>query len=258
MTHVFTLVLLLYFSVAQLYSQEIINQDFEQGLPFDSWKMGENAELGHLIGVNKSNFFRFHPKYKAEKLTTPLLNLTNGYYRLYFNWSENGFNRPDSTIVSFSNDSGLSWNRLGRIGGGNGGLWQIDSFEIGQNLGTNCFIRFEYNGTGRFPSTYLNLDEIKISKVEMPNGLISNSLDVHIELFPNPTTHLVNLKIDNKLFQNLHYEIYDLNGKLWEKNSLGNDEIIRKQFDFLHFGKGIYFINFFEKSAQKTLKIIVQ
>ena len=74
MQKIITFYLLFFFSFSTLKAQDILKEDFELGLPKKTWQVSDKGELGHLIGVDKSKFFKFHPKYKNEKLVTPILN----------------------------------------------------------------------------------------------------------------------------------------------------------------------------------------
>ncbi len=259
MQKIITFYLLFFFSFSTLKAQDILKEDFELGLPKNTWQVSDKGELGHLIGVEKSKFFRFHPKYKNEKLVTPILNLSGGgYYRLYFNWSENGNSNPDSTIISFSIDSGLNWKRMGSFGGGNNSLWQLDSIELGENGAEASIIKFEYKGSGRFPATYFNIDDIKISKVEKPSGIGSINLNAKIDLFPNPISNHAILKIENVEKKLLQYQIFDISGIVYKQNLIGNEQFIIEHIDFSDLTQGIYFVKIFDNEAQKTIKVILQ
>jgi hypothetical protein len=259
MQKIIAICLLFFYNFSQLKAQEVLRQDFELGLPLSTWQVSEKGELGHLIGVEKSNFFRFHPKFKNEKLLSPILDLSDGgYYRLYFNWSENGNDNPDSTIISFSIDSGLNWKYMGKFGGGNNSLWQLDSIELGENGGVSSLIRFEYQGLGRFPATYFNIDDIKVLKVEKPSGIGSISLNAKIDLFPNPTSNSSILRIENVEKKSLQYQVFDMNGVLHKQSLIGNEQFINERIDFSDLTKGIYFVKIFDNESQKTIKIILQ
>lgn len=48
----------------------------------------------------------------------------------------------------------------------------------------------------------------------------SNSITLQCSVFPNPTTDLLNLRVEDYRLKQLSYQLYDLNGKLLEQNML--------------------------------------
>lgn len=236
----------------------VLSENFENGLPFSTWSISENSELGHLIGNEKSRFFRFHPKYKSEKVITPSMDLSSGYYRLYFNWSENGFGNPDSTIFSLSVDEGVNWKKIGKSGGGNGSVWQLDSIEIGESLGDICLVRLQYEGTGKYPATYFNLDDFVIQQVDKPTGISLQSLNLKVQLFPNPATKNLNFIVENQQLNDLSLSIFDISGKTVFEKRLNNESIIQEKINIQDFLAGVYFLKIYSNIAQNTYKVIVE
>ena len=73
-------------------------------------------------------------------------------------------------------------------------------------------------------------------------------------LYPNPTTSLVNLKIENLDTENLEYQLYDLQGKLLSNKKITQDET---QINMESLASAIYLLKIFDSNKPiKTFKII--
>jgi Secretion system C-terminal sorting domain len=72
--------------------------------------------------------------------------------------------------------------------------------------------------------------------------------------YPNPTTSLVNLKIENYNYHSLAYELYNSNGKLLENKKINSNQTAIQMESF---APAIYFIKITEENELiKTFKII--
>lgn len=58
-------------------------------------------------------------------------------------------------------------------------------------------------------------------------GVEDHAVQVEMSVFPNPTTHFLNLRISHSEQKNLNYQLYDLKGKVLEKGhaATGNTQI---------------------------------
>jgi hypothetical protein len=73
-------------------------------------------------------------------------------------------------------------------------------------------------------------------------------------VYPNPTTTVVNLKIENYNYQSLAYELYNINGKLLEQKKIDNNQT---PIQMENLAPGIYFLKISEENELiKTFKII--
>jgi hypothetical protein len=85
-------------------------------------------------------------------------------------------------------------------------------------------------------------------------GFEDNNINLNFEIFPNPTTDFVVLSVYNKKTVNMFYTIYNLDGKLIEKQELAGSQttIAMKELS-----NGIYFIKVMQKSSEiKVFKVI--
>lgn len=75
-----------------------------------------------------------------------------------------------------------------------------------------------------------------------------------MSVFPNPTTAFVNLKIEEYSTNNLHYQLYDINGKQIQNQKITTSET---QISMEDLTKSIYLLNVLDNNKLlKTFKII--
>jgi hypothetical protein len=75
-----------------------------------------------------------------------------------------------------------------------------------------------------------------------------------MSVFPNPTTAFVNLKIEEYSTNNLHYQLYDINGKQIQNQKITTSET---QISMEDLAKSIYLLNVLDNNKLlKTFKII--
>lgn len=252
-TIIYTLLFLIFVKVE---GQTIMQEDFSAGLP-ESWDIGGKVELGHLIGVEQSDYVRFHPRFKQEAMISPELDMQTGYYRLHYTWMENGAENPDSVVI-FLSKGGAPWQRLGVIGGGTQRNWIRDSLEIGSPESATCRLKFVYNGQGKFPATYINLDDIHVDIVSPPTGIRNNTLQADIQIFPNPTSEKIGINIQNIQSKNLNYQLLTLDGKILSETTISEAVSEWKgTLDLAAYANGIYFIRFYSGNEEKTLQFII-
>jgi hypothetical protein len=81
---------------------------------------------------------------------------------------------------------------------------------------------------------------------------LKNEYKIHI--FPNPTTDVIILKIQEERFNELQYNLIDLNGKLIKSSKLISNETV---IDFKETAASSYFLSVFDGNKEvKTFKII--
>ena len=82
----------------------------------------------------------------------------------------------------------------------------------------------------------------------------SNSITLQCTVFPNPTTDMLNLKVDDFRLKQLSYQLYDLNGKLLEQKML---ESIDTNIAFNNYPSASYLLMVSQKDkVVKSFKII--
>ena len=77
---------------------------------------------------------------------------------------------------------------------------------------------------------------------------------INISVFPNPTTDIISLQIENSKTKNLQYTLTDISGKILQNKEIESNI---EQLDFSTFTNGIYFLTVKqENQIIKSLKIV--
>lgn len=86
------------------------------------------------------------------------------------------------------------------------------------------------------------------------SGAEFTQIKLEMLVYPNPTTTNVNLKIENYDFQDLNYQIFDINGREISNQKITNTETT---ISLENLNAAIYFLTVYDnKKAIKTFKII--
>jgi hypothetical protein len=91
---------------------------------------------------------------------------------------------------------------------------------------------------------------------ELSEYLEINFPEIKLEMviYPNPTTDLVNLKIENDKTEYLSYALFDMQGRQVATNTITQNET---QIQMKHLASAIYLLSVFDKNKLlKTFKII--
>lgn len=81
----------------------------------------------------------------------------------------------------------------------------------------------------------------------------ATGINLTMSAYPNPTTGLLKLRIDDLRFDNLNYQLYDANGKLLETRKISDTET---DIDLSFREPAVYFLKVLRKSESiKTFKI---
>lgn len=175
-------------------AQEIFRLDFEDTFLPDDWVDTDKSEWAHLLGEDQSSYFRFHPFSWRDFLQSPMLELSEGTYTLYYSWNETGSGNPNFINIRLREDAGF-WTVLKQFGSGNQRTWVKDSLVIGE-LPTGTYqLEFEYKSLGKFPSQYMNLDNIHLVRRDIVTGIEDNLPDVALSVFPNPANEVLHFRI---------------------------------------------------------------
>ena len=85
-------------------------------------------------------------------------------------------------------------------------------------------------------------------------GVEISAIKLELVAYPNPTQEILTLKIDNYKNESLTYQLYDLQGKLWDSQSLQGAQT---QLDMKDLAVGSYLLSIQdEKTLIKTFRII--
>lgn len=127
------------------------------------------------------------------------------------------------------------------------------------------------NATGSGGSSSYSVGQVVYTNAVGSNGSTNQGVQQPIEIFalgtndfpeislamsvyPNPTTALVNLNIQNYNSENITYQLFDLNGR-----SIQNNKILQKetQISLENLSNAIYFLTVSDNNKSlKTFKII--
>jgi hypothetical protein len=79
-------------------------------------------------------------------------------------------------------------------------------------------------------------------------------IQLMMTVYPNPTASLVTLTLQNYSLDNVHFQLFDLNGRLIQSQSITTSET---QIAMEHLASAVYLLNVMEQSRiLKTFKII--
>lgn len=127
------------------------------------------------------------------------------------------------------------------------------------------------NATGTNGTSSYSIGQVSYSSASGTNGSVTQGVQQAIEIivlgidnfpeiklimsvFPNPTTAFVNLKIEEYSTNNLHYQLYDINGKQIQNQKITTSET---QISMEDLTKSIYLLNVLDNNKLlKTFKII--
>lgn len=91
-------------------------------------------------------------------------------------------------------------------------------------------------------------------EIMVVSGIEDNDINLTFSIFPNPTADFVVLSVQKADTQNMTYELFDIEGRLIEKQEVNDSQTT---IDMKDLANGIYFIKVFRKSTGvKTFKII--
>jgi len=86
------------------------------------------------------------------------------------------------------------------------------------------------------------------------SGVEETDVNLALSVYPNPTTDFVVLSVENSNIQNMTCQLYDLQGKIIEKQKLDNRQTSISMVDL---ASGIYFIKVLNKNTEvKIFKVI--
>jgi len=265
--------------------------DFETGFATQYWTIEnpDNQVTWDTISVpgtspdNKAawmNFFDYIYMYKRDQLISPVFDFTN-FTNVMLTFRHAYAQRDvlkDSLIILVSEDCGATYTRilaLGPDGTPNtfvtheptmdefypadandwcGGSYGVNCYEVdlnGYSGKPNVKIAFEaYNRRGN----NLFLDDVTLTgTVGIPQG-VNHSNAIHV--YPNPTTGIVNVSIDN-LNGDAMVQLFSTQGQtVVSKKVLNAAGVVTRQLDLSPLSKGVYFLKVTTPDATVVKKIV--
>lgn len=96
-------------------------------------------------------------------------------------------------------------------------------------------------------------------KIQQPSEILSAELNeanfnIALTVYPNPTENNLTLRVQNSDFENLRYQLLDMQGNLLESNHVTGNET---KIETSYLPRAIYFLNIIHKNIQvKSFKIV--
>lgn len=129
-------------------------------------------------------------------------------------------------------------------GGNNSGSGGSSSYSIGQILYTT---NTDTNG-------FVAQGVQQPYEISITTGINKTNFNLELFVYPNPTTSILKLKVGNQPFENLSFQLFDIQGKLIENNKLMKNTTT---INLEALPKSTYFLNVTDNNKLiKTFKII--
>lgn len=161
-----------------------------------------------------------------------------------YTFSEGFVHGQDGTYIEYDGDSARFL-----------GVLKPFSVSLAQYAGQKIFIGFLHDSDD---DNLISIDDILV----FGDGTVDvaeNTAEVTVSMFPNPAQNTVNLNYNVVKMGPVSLEVYDLNGKLIEKKSLGirmNGQYI-SQLDVAGYTAGSYLVTLRTAGGVKTLNLSV-
>ncbi len=104
-----------------------------------------------------------------------------------------------------------------------------------------------------YDSTCVNIISY-VTKVNLSTSIGDESKTSKISLYPNPVKDLLMVDFDTNISENDYINIYDLQGKLWINEKIGNNKYLQISTQMLP--TGMYFLEFVSSSQKSHTKFI--
>jgi len=102
------------------------------------------------------------------------------------------------------------------------------------------------DGNGCLTKSYFN-------QPQFPNSIEENSLTNLIKVYPNPTSEVLYLQLEELVFEKINFNVFDISGKILFEGNLNNGKTM---IDVSLLNSSIYFIEFISKNEKYTMKFI--
>jgi hypothetical protein len=131
--------------------------------------------------------------------------------------------------------------------------WRTETIDLTPFLGNNIVVRFSnINGYGN--STLI--DNINVIKNETLS-VSENPLKDAVQLYPNPTTGLINLELNTTYGNNYSLVMHNVVGQVvWQSKKEEFNRIATRSIDVSQLNAGIYFVSIQVGDAKIVKKLI--
>ncbi len=240
---------------ANIRAQIIFSEDFNGAVLPKNLVYENEVDLGHELGVDGSNFFRFHPRNEQASLEFPPIAL-NGKYELSVSYSKNGFYDEDSIVVHIDKNQDNEWTRIGMMKEDTKREWITKTFDLGEVSADAAKIQIEFLGSGNYPAPYIAIDNIVLNQVGIISGDDNFYLDQVISIVPNPSNGHFRLSINSASKEILDLQLLNLEGKVVHQL---NDLVLQGNhpLDLRHLSNGIYSLTLSDGQKQYSQEIII-
>ena len=94
------------------------------------------------------------------------------------------------------------------------------------------------------------------TKCDGATGIDINSMG-STNVYPNPVSDILNIKLDNNYIGAISFEIYSLTGtKVEQQNTTKNNQVLNKQLHLNRINPGVYMLRITQGTSQRTMQII--
>ncbi|HOU97999.1 MAG TPA: T9SS type A sorting domain-containing protein [Bacteroidales bacterium] len=91
-------------------------------------------------------------------------------------------------------------------------------------------------------------------EISVIDNFESETIQMNISVFPNPTVHILNLKIEDADFSDLNFKLFDLNGNQINGKKITSSDT---QLNFSNLASSTYYLRIYHGERQvKAFKII--
>ncbi|MFI5164123.1 MAG: T9SS type A sorting domain-containing protein [Bacteroidia bacterium] len=237
-----------------------------------TWAQGTVGGFGASAKSAFMDFYNISDLSQFDDLYAPLLNLSSdtGHIYCHFNIAYAQYDATyfDTLQVKVTTDCGSTWTTLYSKTGASlatapnytvaafvptATQWRGEVVDLSAFVGKpNVQIQFHgMNGYGN----NLYLDDININHTAL--GVPSDNSISSLELFPNPSTGIVNLNVQFTKVQGLNIVVTNILGEIISKNDFGKTNGGKYSLAFSDKPPGIYFVRIITDGQTETKKIII-
>ena len=257
------------FAVADDYTHE----GFEGGLP-DSWSddtgTGGSWTASTSAHSGSASYYSTYTNTDAKLITRRLDTNDDGNHYLAFWWAETSTGNPDSTIVSVSSDGGASWVQVDVVGGGSGGAWTFESYDLGVLRSDDVYIQWNYVGDGSFSAWQIYLDDVYIPPTYYPATaaftLDSDTLDLLIGTIGATASDTsfdigssqggIGLVIDSVMSSSADLSVSLASVAAGDTTASGDDVLVDITYSPSSFGRSSYTVTFYSNDPNSPQTVV--
>jgi len=229
-----------------------------------TWHGGTNTfntgpEVDHTTGNDDGKFLYLEASVicfnKMAVLMAPGIDLTGGVSPALDFWYHAYGADMGRLHVDVFDGSMIHYDVMEPVVGDKGDEWKNAVVDLSEFNGNVIGLRFR-GYTGGADKSDLALDDITITDV---TGVEDRVADNALNLYPNPTTGMVNLSLDQEKDGQISIEIFDISGRLvYNKTAIGFGGKLNQALDLSGLDKGVYFVKVKTATSEFNQKLTIQ